>query len=222
MYRTILLVNRLLKSQSISKGTGVSVMSQLRSVRHAVFCFGLLVGAAFCLVLSTGFVAAQISPGQSVLYKKADGTETRIATVSEAKAFVSAGSGTIVHFSNDGAPDFIGFAQPDEHGQDKVQGLYGVDANDRPQNNGRLIFTQMNSNEPMQFFVQGSKPGVYNLKRLEITTVCAGSKGSRECHAFATVAVLFDNTQLVIESGRIKIGGSLIAPSYRFSGEIVR
>jgi len=142
--------------------------------------------------------------------------------MSEAKAFVSAGSGTIVHFSNGGASDFIGFAQPDEHGQDKVQGLYGVDANGRPQNNGRLIFTQMNSNEPMKFLVRGSKPEVYNLKRLEITTVCADSKGSRECHAFATVAVLFDNTQLVIESGMIKMGGSLIAPSYLLSGEIAR
>jgi hypothetical protein len=184
------------------------------------------------LVLAFACLAAKGDDGRSVAYTMPDGADTLIGHVGN-HATMSAGSGTIVHFSAMGYPDFISaLSKADEK---KVEGLYGINEKGLPENSGRLVF-KANPGQAMPYTVFNGTNGtlVYHLTYLAITTAGNDTNGYS---AYATRAIAFDNKvetisqtnvgfkmpeggQLVIDRGRIKIGDNYINPNFDLSGKV--
>jgi len=184
------------------------------------------------LVLACACLAAKGDDGRTQAFKMTDGTDTVIANVGN-DATMSAASGTIVHFSAMGYPDFISaLSKADEK---KVEGLYGTNEKGLPDNSGRLVFKAF-SGQAMPYTVFKGTNGilVYHLKYLAITTAGNDTNGYS---AYATKAIAFDNKvetlsqtnvgfkmpeggQLVIDKGRIKFGDNYISPNYDLSGKV--
>jgi hypothetical protein len=149
--------------------------------------------------------------------------ETLILRDAEHGINMYSGPGTIVQFDDNGLPDLMSF---EIKATKTAQGAYGLDATGRPENSGRLIFKQANTNAGMPYMVIGAKDiFTYHLKYLELTTV---RNIAKECRPYVTKAIAFDNKvdvsgkasitykmpkggQLAIVKGKIKFGDTIVS-----------
>ncbi len=160
------------------------------------------------LVLLVVLAGTSVAFGEQVCYE----AETVISLIPEGRGTMSAGSGTIINFDHNGAPNFIAFSQGG--GCKIVEGKYGIDRTDQPQNKGRLIYR----GQGIPYVVIGAKKAyTYHLEHLEITTVGNDAQGYG---AYATKAVDNEGRELVINQGKIKIGDDYVTPDYGLSGKI--
>jgi hypothetical protein len=185
----------------------------------------LAVLACSCLA----FQATRDLRGGTIVYE----AETRILSDPEHGIQMYSGPGTIVHFGDNGLPDFLSFEMK---ATKTVQGEYGIDATGRPKNRGRLLFRPANPDIAMPYVVNAAKDiYTYHLKYLELTTVQNG----QVYRPYVTKAIAFDNKvevsgkasttykmpegrQVVIVNGKIKFGDTVVShsKSYNLSGQI--
>jgi hypothetical protein len=146
-----------------------------------------------------------------------NGTDTVIGEIPEGSGTISAGSGTIIHFSDRGRADFIAYARGGDCGKGSVvDGEYGIDGTGQPENKGRLII----KGKDIPYGVMGGKDGfhTYHLSYLALTTV---EEDKHRFGPYATKATSSDGKQLVIISGKIQIGDILVSPSsYGLTGDV--